>query len=290
MTTREDTPAPRPSPDLWRVVTSIGSPIALASALLLYFGWARSDAQARAFGADVSVFGMSPQDLVLRSVDALFFPLILLLLGWLLVLRLRPLLERRASVVAPVLRWAWLLVVPGLVLTVVTPGVGRVLLPGWVLLAVGGTAYGGHLRRRRRDPGARAPLAVTALVTALLLVALFWQVESLASVWGRAQAAAIKDAPATRLAPVSVVSGSRLHVDGPGVTETTLPGEEGALRWCYSGLYLLQHSGGKHFLLTDGWDEGRGRLLPVADTESVRLQFGGSPGCPRQSGGEDIRR
>src|SRR5687767_11995280 len=79
---------PRPPLDLMKFITSIGSPIALATALLFYFGWIRSEEQARAFGADASVFAMSTQDYVLRSVNVLFFPLILMLMVCLLLLRL----------------------------------------------------------------------------------------------------------------------------------------------------------------------------------------------------------
>ena len=78
----------RPPLDLMKFITSIGSPIALATALLFYFGWVRSEEQARAFGADASVFAMSTQDYVLRSVNVLFFPLILMFLIVLLLLRL----------------------------------------------------------------------------------------------------------------------------------------------------------------------------------------------------------
>lgn len=273
-----DTDTPHRTPDVLRLITSIGSPVALASTLLLYFGWVRSDAQAKAFGAEVDVFGMSPQDLVLRSVDALFWPLLLVLLGWLLLLRLRPVLERHAATAGRVLRWAWLAVVPGLVLVLAAPGVGRVLLPGWVLVAIGGTAYGNRLRR---GPEASPSLAVTAVVGALLVVAAFWQTERLASTFGGWQAEAIQADPGEWLSSVALVSGTRLHVTGPGVREVAFGGGESAFRYCYSGLFLLQHSGGKHFLLTGGWNEDRGRLIAVADTEDVRLEFGEGARCAR---------
>lgn len=276
----EDGP-PRRSADPLRLITSIGSPIALASALLLYFGWVRSEAQARAFGADASIFEMSPQDLVLRSIDILFFPIILLLLGWLLLLRLEPILRQRASVAAPVLRRAWLLLVPGLALFAVAPSVADVILPLWVLLAIGGTAYGNLLRRREDDPLDTAPLPVLALVGALIVVSLFWQTERLARLGGEALAQDIKSNVAERLPGVLLFSTGRLHVDAPGVTETTLTGEDSAYGYCYEGLYLLQRSGGKHFLLTAGWNAGQGRLVSIADTETIRLEYGPGGRCPR---------
>lgn len=60
------------------LVASFGPPIAVVTALLVYFGWARSDAQSRAMGLDVSLFGYTPQDYVLRSIRSLFLPLVLI--------------------------------------------------------------------------------------------------------------------------------------------------------------------------------------------------------------------
>ena len=103
----------RPPPDLMTVVTSIGSPIALATALLFYFGWVRSEEQAQAFGADASVFAMSTNDYLLRSVNILFFPVMLLLLAGLLAIRVDRRLRDgdeehpRAGVLATLLRFSW---------------------------------------------------------------------------------------------------------------------------------------------------------------------------------------
>ena len=55
--------------------------LALGTALLFYFGWRRSEAQAEALGFDVSVLGVSPQDFMLRSIPVLFFPVALVLVA-----------------------------------------------------------------------------------------------------------------------------------------------------------------------------------------------------------------
>lgn len=274
-----DPAAPARSIDPFKLVAAIGSPIALGSALLLYFGWVRSHAQARSFGADVSVFGMSPQELVLRSVNVLFFPIILLLLGWLLLVFLRPRLHSAGSRLGPILRWSWLLVPIGLVLRAILGTGADTIFPLWVLLAVGGTWYSGVLRRAA-DPGAApAPLSVSLLVGALVVVALFWQTERLARLGGEASAAEIKANLHERLHPVTVFSATRipfsvLEQDGAAVQETELEAGPEQIVYRYDGLWFLQQSGGKFFLLTDGWDDGRGRLLVLHDTESVRLEFG----------------
>ena len=64
-----------------KALTQVTSYVAFTTALLYYFGWRRSEAQAHAFGADASVFGMSSEDYVLRSIDVVLIPLLLLLLA-----------------------------------------------------------------------------------------------------------------------------------------------------------------------------------------------------------------
>src|SRR6187401_165357 len=117
----------------------VGSPIAVGTALLFYFGWVRSNEQAFLFGADVSVFEMSAEELVLRSVNVVFLALLILLLGGLLFLRLRPWIRDHAAQVSRVLLQSWLLVPIGMLLLLI-PGVGALLLPLFVLLAVAGVA------------------------------------------------------------------------------------------------------------------------------------------------------
>jgi len=267
----------RQTGDVFQVVTTIGSPIALATALLLYFGWVRSQAQAEAFGADISVFEMSPQDLVLRSIDVLFFPIMLILLAALLLVHIDPWIRARAGPVEVVLRWTWLLAPFGFVLAWLTrpDGVGYYLLPLFVMLAIGGTAYRSSLRRSTEQDRPPARLAKIALVGALLTATLFWQTERLAQLGGDALADDLQTNLPHRLPLVTVLSAGRLHIEGPRVEETDLAGGTSAYRFRYDGLYLLQRSGDKYFLLTDGWDEGDGRLIILGDTDSVRLEFGG---------------
>ena len=272
---RTDASESRAASNVLLILGAVGSPIALGTALLLYFGWVRSQAQAAAFGADVSVFEMSPQDLVLRSVDVLFFPIILLLLGGLLLLRIDPWLLARADQARAVLRWVWVLVPIGFALVLLVRPVGYVLLPMWVMLAVAGLGYASSLRRRTAREPSSAGATSAMLIGALLTATLFWQTERLAQLGGEALAADLKANVAERLPAVSVLSAGKLHVDASGVLETPLQGPNSAYRYRYEGLYLLQRSGNKYFLLTDGWQFDRGRLLILTDSESIRLEFGG---------------
>ncbi|MET0168566.1 MAG: hypothetical protein ABW318_26675, partial [Vicinamibacterales bacterium] len=52
---------------------SIGSPLALITALMFYFGWVRTQVQARELGYDVAVLQLSTPEYLLKSVNV-FFP------------------------------------------------------------------------------------------------------------------------------------------------------------------------------------------------------------------------
>jgi hypothetical protein len=271
----------RPPLDLMRFITSIGSPIALATSLLFYFGWVRSEEQARAFGADASVFAMSTQDYVLRSVNVLFFPVVLMLLAALLLLRVDRALRagvagrRWMEPLARTLQWSWALFLPlGFVLYAVAGRFGDVSLPLWVALSIVAPAYGTVLRRLAAGERRQLSGVAVGLLVALVTVLLFWQTERLASLGGEALAQDIKDNIGDRLTRVELFSVADLRIEGPGVTATTLGGKEGEYSHRYSGLYLLQRSGEKYFLLTDGWNAGKGRLVVLPDNSGIRVEFG----------------
>jgi hypothetical protein len=280
----ERRPAPaadeRRPPDLMKFITSIGSPIALATALLFYFGWVRSEEQAKAFGADASVFAMSTQDYVLRSINVLFFPLILLLLAGLLVhrldrnLRIGPLPPWLPGL-AQALKFSWAaFLVLGIVLYAVAGRFGDVTLPFWVALAILGPVYGTVLRRLTTGDRERYSRLTVALLAALVTVTLFWQTERLASLGGEALAQDIQDNMSDRLQSIRLFSAKDLHIAGPGIRTTTFTDANSAYGYEYSGLYLLQRSGDKYFLLTDGWDNDTGRLIVLPDSATIRVQFG----------------
>jgi hypothetical protein len=265
-------------PDTFELLTYLGSPIALGTVLFLYFGWVRSEAQARAFGADASVFEMTTQELVLRSVDVMFLIVFVLLGLALLAFGLDPVLRRRAGVFGRLLRHTWLLVPLGIALVVLAPTVGNVLLPSFVLLAIGGTAYGAALRRHAR--GERSPVRFGQLVVVVLLLiaSLFWQTERVARVAGETLAEDLKLNLACRLPTATVLSTGRLHVEAADLRETRMAGQEDStFRYRYDGFFLLQRSGDKYFLLTDGWNVDAGRLVLLPDSPAVRLEFGELP-------------
>ncbi|YCH08717.1 hypothetical protein ACTAQJ_03835 [Arthrobacter sp. alpha11c] len=270
------------------VLSVIGPPLTVATALLVYFGWARTDAQAKAMGLDVSLFGYSVQDFILRSIQSLFQPLAwLVVIGllWLMVDRLvsrllgaaryRTLL-RRAALVVLVLGFAYAAVM--WVAIVTQPG--RILLYAPFLIAAGLLvgAWGLSVRRRAADPAQRVLRAATprslerSLVFVLVTLLLFWGTSDYAQALGRG--AAIDYQERSSLLPTAVVySKERLAVTAPNVHEDSA-GTDAEPLYRYTGLRLLVVSGGRIFLLNDGWTLAQGRVVVLRDDGSVRVEYG----------------
>jgi hypothetical protein len=277
-------------PLLIKLFTEIASLLAIATALLFYFGWVRSSAQAHAFGTDVSLFGMSTQDFVLRSTDVIFLPALAVLLLSVLAVwihrgltgksrELRPEVatrsRRRANRLGRILWFAWLLpFMVGVPLLVARPSFGAFALPFLFAAAIGGTWYGCSLRRYASDSSPSIPLPFFYLASALLVVSMFWMTERVARVGGEARADGIKDNIALRLNSVTIYSATRLQLSSEEINEIPLKGPKAAYLFRYDGLYFLQKSGGYYFLLTDGWDANNGRLIVLPESMPIRVEFG----------------
>jgi len=62
----------------WSFGSQIVAPATLLTSLLFYFGYVSSRAQFRYFGLDVDTVGLSTQDYVMRSPQALLVPMVFL--------------------------------------------------------------------------------------------------------------------------------------------------------------------------------------------------------------------
>ena len=63
---------------MFSALGALGAILTLVTAVLFYFGWRRSDVQAREMSIDVSLFAYPSQDYVLRSISSLYLPLLML--------------------------------------------------------------------------------------------------------------------------------------------------------------------------------------------------------------------
>jgi hypothetical protein len=275
------------------VLTTLGPPLTIATALMVYFGWARSNVQAQFMGLDVSLFGFSTQDYVLQSISTLYVPLLTiaaLALGWLaLHQRVDHALGRSSA--RPALRAAGgialtvgLLMAAGAVLAAIVDRTwAPLVLP---LILASGTAiaaYGGWLTAAAGHPRVSGPAgppwqrALRALlIGSVITLALFWEVSNYAGVVGRGYALELaRTLPARPRA--TVFSTTPLGIQAPGVHEQQLPvdpdaGKE-ALRYRTTGLRFLVRSGGRMFLVHDGWTPQRGTVIVLPDNDQVRWQF-----------------
>lgn len=262
--------------------------VTVLTALLVYFGWRRSETQAQRLGIDESILGMSTREYVLRSVG----PVLILLVGisvagllWVaLERRLAPLLRPSASGVSGLQSFlfrlfalAWLI----LPLTVWMIGFvwrtqAYILFPASIGAGVLLMLYGAHMRRPSMSVGnaeRRRHLARDLFGALLVGVCLFWTASTYAEVLG-VELARDFAGQVDRLVGVVVHSEKRLFLDGPGVTETPLPGGQNPEQYRYSGLRLLEHTGGKYFLISDEWTRAYGVVFALPDDEAaIRVDF-----------------
>jgi hypothetical protein len=275
------------------VLTTIGPPLTIVTALMIYFGWARSDTQARSMGLDVSLFGFSTQDYVLQSISTLYVPLLVMatlaLASLALHRRVDHALQRPA--IRPALRTAGRaalvvgLLASGAALLIALRGTDPAPLVTPLVLAAGTAvaAYGGWLASTASDPGTPVPAFPPwqralrkLLVGSVITLALFWEVSNFASVVGRGYAQRIEQT-VPRLPRVTAFSTNRLGIEAPGVHEERIAVSpdtgNNPVRYRTTGLRFLVSSGGRIFLLHDGWKPRGGTVIVLPDNEQVRWQF-----------------
>ncbi|MEU4606965.1 hypothetical protein AB0F43_28620 [Kribbella sp. NPDC023972] len=265
------------------VVTTLGPPLTIATALMFYFGWARSETQAAEMGLDVSLFGYSTQDYALHSISTLYLPLLsiaaLALAGLALHRRIGSALRRTES--RSVLRRAGRLAfIAGLVTVGLALVFGSAELFAPLAIA-GGTvvaAYGASLRSATSASAETSAQPSWHRALRLLLVggvvtsALFWAVSDYATIVGRGYAAQV-ERKVPELPRVTAFSSSPLGLDAGGVTETPVTEGGKVLHYRTTGLRLLISSGGRMFFVHDGWKVGEGTVIVLPDSDQIRWQF-----------------
>jgi hypothetical protein len=259
--------------------------VSVLTALLVYFGWVRADRMSLALGADEAIFGMTVDDYVRRSIRSVFWiPVVAAGVGLLWVWgdhRLRQL--RRDKPSSSVLEWTehWLWLVAA-VLFALGVAVGSINDPWAFRLSplVCATAlllllYGVHLRITRTGGLSFTPLADGVLrgaVALLVAVGLFWSAANFAVVEGDELAREYESRIST-LPGVEISSVHPLDLSAPGVVETcTSTGA--ALRHHYSGLRLMESTGGRYFLVSDEWSPRYGVIFVLpADADDLQFAF-----------------
>ncbi|MEV5824157.1 hypothetical protein AB0L25_01120 [Spirillospora sp. NPDC052242] len=279
MTTPDEPAGEAPQSGVLRWVTAILANATVITAMLVYFGWQRSDVMAKRLGINESILGMSTRDYVLRSVGQVLVLLLVIALGGFVWIALDGWLTRAlenpgrlTAVVLRLLGLAWI-VLPAIVF-----GLGFVpALKAFTYVAFPFSIGAGVLLAYYRAHVEGTPPARDALLRGFVALgvafALFWGTSHYAIVLGNDLADRVNPRDLTK---VTVYSPQRLHLGAPGVTESPLPDDKSAYRFKYTGLRLLDHTGGHYFLISDTWTRGEGTVIVLAAKDSkapVRLEF-----------------
>jgi hypothetical protein len=252
---------------LWRVAGLVVSQTALLTALLFYFGWARTQATFSYFGIDVSLLGFSTSDYLLRSVNAAFRPL---LIAGLVALAAAAVHQRWRG---PIQRAATPLGIAGLVL--VALGLSGLVWTGWgaemeawlpICLAAGFGLLAYRVTLVTRRPGAEF-----VLLSGLAVLGVFWAVSLYAEQVGRDRATAFERSLGSREELV-LYSKERLAIQGPGISVTELRFADSAYRFRYGGLRLLLHTDGRYLVLPSGWTHGAAAAFLIPDGPGMRTE------------------
>jgi len=293
----DDTPAPA-SPfsgfsRLTRILGEFVAPTTVLTALLFYFGWAHVYWFFDYFGVDSSVLAPSMREYVMRSVDALFIPLIAIaIVGLVLMWGYIALPESIRH--APRSRWQLttlavvgvLVLLNGLsrLLVVTPPNRGLCVAPICIIVGVVLLWYLVWLRRNRlqkeHPTGRRSDAAVLcewAVMFVLIAMSLFWIATDYSVAVGqtraRQAAAEIPYRPT-----VILFSEKDLHLNGSGIREVACvkdSGGDSAYRFRYDGLVLLIEIGDQFVLLPRTWERSRDTVivLPKSGVGATRFEF-----------------
>lgn len=291
-------PRPEPSPSVRRMLQTAATvlgPATLVTALAFYFGWVSTNATFSYFGLDASVLGLTIQDIILSSTDALFLPLGTIAVVALVGLAGHALLISWADGPDPERRWVRRI---SILLAIV--GAVAFLLGAWAVLeglpfptpflfqqlgsgiGVAFMAYAVYIRRRSGTAQAsgttlnsevrRLWAAALALVWVIIGLSVFWAVSEYAKALGRGRARQL-EMGLGRGTSVVVYAGRNLHLAGPGVVTERLNGPDSAYPFVYSGLTFLVRSGGKYFLVPSTWSRDGGAVIVLPDEDSIRVEF-----------------
>ncbi|MEW2030679.1 hypothetical protein AB0901_09195 [Streptomyces roseifaciens] len=278
----------RPPWGAWlKTIAGFVAPTTILTGLLLYFGFAYTDALYEYFGIDAATLGFSTQDYLLRSAGALYMPVGITLatgllgaLGYLCVtslIRSRPALAPLLTRVSMALTAAgFLLFVLGMLGGFAVWRAGALdtplLLGGGLVLVL----YGRVLQIKcasRAYPYAREATALV-LIAALIALSSFWAVNAYAQQHGRSDARYL--ARNLWLRPEIVVdTAERLYFRHTNVQEAALPdgGPKQRFKFRYHGLRLLAQSNSRMFVIPDGWSTRQGSVMILPADDSVRVAF-----------------
>jgi hypothetical protein len=272
------------------VLVGVVAPTTLLVALAYYFGWRREVAFAGYFGIDPALLELSTDQYVLRSVDALFAPVVALLLVAFCALAIHVLLGDRieSDYAAPVVLVVGLAALAiGLALAVGHSVSSRAIYVQALGLGVGAALIVYALAHWRRFQTTTSSLTALSFVAAgVVIISLFWATAEYAD--DRGLQTARRLARNIDASPQAMVySKVDLGIDplGPGSGATRncqaiqlTQKRKSAYRYRYLGFRLLAHSAGKYFVTPthgrgDPWDPADSAVFVLPDDNTIRVEF-----------------
>jgi hypothetical protein len=262
-------------------VSAIIAPATLLTGIAFYFGWQRLRAYDGYFGLNSAAVGYSTRDYVLNSLNALFLPVIVVLLGLMALAFAHAYVghvHRRGADPARLRRVSEACLVGGGLMVLVgaigafgafpfhVPYLISTLFPAAGVLLI---AHGVDLHARLRgDPP--LPVGGRVLVALFVAVCLFWAAGLYAGTVGREQAARAAG-HLGELPGVSILGSSDLGLPN-GVPSSTASSTGGSSE-IYTGLRLLALSSGTMFLLPQNWTSTHGTLYAVPEAAATEVAF-----------------
>jgi len=275
-------------------IVAVIAPVTLITALAYYFGYRRESAFAGYFGIDQGTLGFTTNDYVLRSVDALFVPITVVLLVAFGAVFLYALAGDRLGRVelVPIAAVAGLCaLILGIALLAGSP-----VSHDYAYLQALGPAVGVTLLlyalARSRTVNRHSLGAAVFVGIAVVLLSLFWATSDYATSRGRADARQLAH-DITVLPSVALFSKDDLDINpagrGAGQRQPVGPGggcplihvkrfPGGAYPFAYSGFTLLLHSGGNYFLTPTPadpgpWHPALDSVFVIPDHGNIRVQL-----------------
>ncbi|MBF6220765.1 hypothetical protein IU479_21925 [Nocardia abscessus] len=275
-----------------RIIGEFVAPTTLLTALLFYFGRNHANWFFLYFGVDPSVLGLTVTDYLVRSVDALWVPLmtfavIVVALMWGYLLLPQWIRTHGRS------RWARIgIAVPAVVVALnglsgifwTTP-LNRGFLVAHLCTLIGTVVLWSvvvALRRDRRERDPSAPvrseaalLTEWAVLFAIVGLTLFALATDYSAAVGKTQARRVA-AHLGKEPNVVVYSDKDLFLASNDVRKVECgnrAGSEPAYRFRYDGLVLLLHVGNQHVLLPRTWTPRSGAAIVLPGSSGVRFEF-----------------
>ena len=265
-----------------KLLKEVVAPTTLATGLLFYFGWSHAYWFFDYFGVNSTLLGLTYQDYLMRGLDGLFVPIVVVAGVTLVAVWSHRLLGARLEQLERYGRRSWwppVLGGTGVVLCanglsrifVVTP-LNRPLAVAPISLAAGVAMIAGavHLRTAGQPRSDVVGLVEYVAVFMLIGLSLFWAANDYAAAVGRSRAAQFaRELPSY---PEAIVY-SEHDLNLSGIEVVNCADSEAAYRFRYDGLALVMQSDDHYVLLPKWWSRQEGVAVVLPRNDSVRLEF-----------------